>query len=222
MPANRAEEAAAALQKLAAAAEDGERLGSKDELRELAAVSVGTFNEALKVAEARGVVTLRRGPGGGIFAAPTSSFVRMGNLMLGLEGDASTVADALRMRNALDPLIIGDALEHSSSADIADLRALIDELHLATERNDTAAFGHGLWRFQVRIAQISPNALLRTIFISLLEILDEHSVPRGTISFSDAEFRTQFAMYVRMTDAFAARDRQAAFGVMRDFLATQS
>lgn len=66
---SRAHEVAQALAERSRAAQPGERLGQKADLRDLVGASIGSFNEGLKLAEARGVVTVRRGPQGGIFAA---------------------------------------------------------------------------------------------------------------------------------------------------------
>src|ERR1700755_2280859 len=65
--ATRPEQAAERLAGLAAAAEPGARLGTKEELRALCGVSVGTFNEALRLVQARGLVTVRAGPVRGPF-----------------------------------------------------------------------------------------------------------------------------------------------------------
>src|SRR4051812_46758310 len=70
--ATRPEQAAELIASLAAAAEPGDRLGTKDELRARCGVSVGTFNEALRLVQSPGVVTVRPGPGGGLFASRQS------------------------------------------------------------------------------------------------------------------------------------------------------
>src|SRR4051812_47317785 len=90
----RPEQAATVLAEMASAAEPGERLGTKDELRSACGVSVGPFNEALRIAQARGLVTVRSGPGGGLFASRQSAMVRLGNSMLALDDDAASVEEA--------------------------------------------------------------------------------------------------------------------------------
>src|ERR1700750_2176299 len=77
-PATRPEQAAEQLAALSAAAEPGSRLGTKEELRVRCGVSVGTFNEALRLVQARGLVTVRAGRGGGGFARPYSARGRRG------------------------------------------------------------------------------------------------------------------------------------------------
>ena len=128
---SRGESAAAQLIAIAEAAAPGDRLGSKEELRARCAVSVGTFNEALRITQSRGLVLVRPGPGGGVFAAAQSPMVRLGNSVLALDGDQTSVAEAIRIRDALDTLLIEDALWHASPADIAELREILAEMAAA-------------------------------------------------------------------------------------------
>ena len=94
----RTELAAARLAAIAGAARPGDRLGSKEELRIQCGVSVGTFNEAIRLLQARKLVTVRPGPGGGLFAAEQPPMVRLGNSVLALDAEQTSVADAIRIR----------------------------------------------------------------------------------------------------------------------------
>ncbi|MCZ9880222.1 FCD domain-containing protein [Arthrobacter sp. B2a2-09] len=215
-PANRAEMAANLIAELAANTGSDDRLGSKEEVRQRCSVSVGTFNEALKIAQARGVVTLRRGPGGGIFAAQQTPLVRLGNQMLAMDESEHIVADALRMRNVLDPLVIEDALMYSSAADVLVMREEVKAMKQAMTDGDVPAFLHGNWRFQARVASISPNSMLRTVFLGLLEILERHAV---TLRAPGDEplpglLQERFELYEQMADAMETRDRDAAMQIM--------
>src|ERR1700678_2333313 len=120
--ATRPEQAAEQLAELAAVAEPGTRLGTKEELRAVCGVSVGTFNEALRLVQARGLVTVRAGRVGGLFASRQSPLVRLGNSVLAIDDDAMSVADAVRIRDALEPLVVEDAARHRSADDLDALR----------------------------------------------------------------------------------------------------
>ncbi|WP_228553806.1 hypothetical protein [Catenulispora pinisilvae] len=56
-----------------------------------------------------------------LFAATPSPMVRLGNSVLALDSQQTDVADAVRVRDALDPLLVQDALWHGSPADFAEM-----------------------------------------------------------------------------------------------------
>ncbi|WSJ21080.1 FCD domain-containing protein [Streptomyces sp. NBC_01324] len=151
-----------AVAALVGAAEPGSRLGTEEELRSQCGVSVGTFNEALRLLQSRGLVTVKPGPGGGLFSAEQSPMVRLGNSVLALDAQQSDVANGVRIRDALDPLLIEDALWHASPADISGLKEHITAMETAVGTAAPVAFVHANWRLHAAIAAISPNALLST------------------------------------------------------------
>lgn len=174
--ASRTERAAQRLGDLARRAAAGARLGTKADLRELCGVSVGTFNEALRVAQARGLVVVRPGPGGGLFAADQSPMVRLGNSVLALNADPAPVADAVRIRDALDPLINADAAWHSSPADIAGFRQQVTVMADALSAGDATAFIQANWRLHELLTAVNPSPMLRSIYQTLIEIIRDHTL----------------------------------------------
>ncbi|HWD05906.1 MAG TPA: FCD domain-containing protein [Amycolatopsis sp.] len=172
----RPQQAAERLAALAATTEPGTRLGTKEELRAYCGVSVGTFNEALRLVQARGVIEVRPGRVGGLFAVRQSPLVRLGNTVLALNEDAASVADAVRIRNALDPLLVEDALRHSSPEDLVAMRRELDRMRAAADALDGNAFIHANWALHARIAEVTPNAMLRSFYLSLLEIIESHTL----------------------------------------------
>ena len=208
----RAETAADRIAVLITQSAPGARLGTKEELRVLCQVSVGTFNEALRLLQSRGLVTVRPGPGGGLFAAEQSPMVRLGNSVLALDAEQTDVADAMRIRDALDPLLIADALWHGSPADIADLRKELAAMEEAVEVEDARAFVHANWQLHARIAAISPNTLLRSLYLSLLEVIESHTltVLPGREQPLQEYVRERHALHAELVDALERRDREAA------------
>jgi DNA-binding FadR family transcriptional regulator len=155
----RAELAAQRIAERARTAAPGARLGTKSELRQLCGVSVGTFNEALRLLQSRGVVAVRPGPRGGLFVAEQSPIVRLGNSVLALDADAASVADAVRIRDALDPLVTIDAVDHSSPAAVARYREQVAAMRAATETLDAVGFLRANWRLHALIAEVNPQML---------------------------------------------------------------
>lgn len=171
----RPERAARQIAKIVRATAPGAHLGTKAVVRQVCGVSAGTFNEALRLAQARGLVEVRPGPGGGLFAATQSPLVRLGNSVLALDSDETSVADAIRIRDALDPLIISDAAWHSSPAEVAGYWAELDSMAAAMARSDASAFIAANWRLHAMLAQVNPSPMLCAIYLGLLEVIRSHT-----------------------------------------------
>lgn len=210
-----AESAATQLIAIADAAGQGDRLGSKEELRARCKVSVGTFNEAVRIAQSRGIISVRPGPGGGVFAATQSPMVRLGNSVLALDADDTPVAEAVRIRDALDPLLIEDAIWHASPADIAELREVLADMASAVRRDDPTGFVHANWTLHARIAAISPHAMLRSLYVSLLDQIESHTL--AVLPDSDVPLReyvaTRHELHQAIIDAIENRDRDTALAL---------
>lgn len=216
--ASRAEVAAELLTRLAGAAGAGVRMGSKNDLRASCAVSVGTFNEALRIVQSRGVVVMRPGPGGGLFAADQPPLVRLGNSVLALDADQTSVAEAVRIRDALDPLLIEDALWHSSHADIADMRTLLDDMARTADANDSIGFVHANWKLHARIADVTPHPILKSLYVNLLAIIESHTLSvLPTQEQALPEFIAQrHELHVGIVDAIAQHDSERALELVKE------
>jgi DNA-binding FadR family transcriptional regulator len=215
---SRAESVAEQLMALVESATPGDRLGSKEELRRRCAVAVGTFNEAIRIAQSRGIVSVRPGPGGGIFAAAQSAMVRLGNSVLALDAGDTSVAEAVRIRNALDPLLIEDALWHASPADIAGMREIILGMRAAADRDDATGFVHANWQLHARIAAVSPHPVLRSLYINLLDQIESHTLDVLPVSDQPlpAYVAERLALHVAIVDALDRRDREAALRLIAE------
>lgn len=209
---SRGEAAASRLIELAEAAAPGDRLGSKEELRARCQVSVGTFNEAVRIAQSRGVISVRPGPGGGVFAAEQSPMVRLGNSVLALDGDHTSVTEAVRIRDALDALLIEDALWHASPADIAEMREILTEMAAAAGRQDATGFVHANWALHARIAAVSPHAMLRSLYVNLLDHIESHTLAVLPLSEEPLpDYMTErHLLHADLVNALDARDRTRA------------
>ena len=215
--ATRPEQAAEQLAELAARAEPGTKLGTKDELRALCGVSVGTFNEALRLVQSRGLVTVRAGRVGGLFASHQSPLVRLGNSVLAIDDDAMSVADAVHIRDALEPLLVEDAVRHRSAGDAEALRQGLARMRAAADALDGDGFLRSNWALHARIAEISPSVMLRSVYLSLLEMIESHTLSVQSVDerplpeYLDGRYR----LHADLVAAIAEQDAGRALGLLR-------
>jgi len=208
---SRAAAAAAVLAEIAAAAPAGSRLGSKEELRVRCGVSVGTFNEAVRLVQARGLVAMRPGPGGGLFATQQSPIVRLGNSVLDLDGRQTAEGEADRIADALEPLLIDDALWYASPADLAEMRSCPDDMAAAATSGEWRRYTQAHWRLHRYIASVSPNEMLRSLGTNLFDLIESATI-RHTVGRLDLVER--YELHRALVDAIDARDRDAALAVL--------
>nr|WP_272953136.1 FCD domain-containing protein [Microbacterium sp. B19(2022)] len=80
------------------------------------------------------------------------------------------VNDVIKVLDALDEAVMHDAVLNRTDADIADLDAVMSDL--ADHWHDPIEGLHGNWRLHRRIAEISPNAVLRTFYLNLVDYIE--------------------------------------------------
>lgn len=95
----RPERAARQIAEIVRAAGAGSRLDTKGEIRQARGVSAGTFNEALRLAQSRGLVEARPGPPGAL-RRPAVAHGAAGQLGPRAGRDETSVADAIRIRDS--------------------------------------------------------------------------------------------------------------------------
>jgi GntR family transcriptional regulator, transcriptional repressor for pyruvate dehydrogenase complex len=148
----------------------GDRLGTKDDLRQRFNVAVATVNEAVKLLDTRGMVEARPGPGGGVFVASPATRMRSGAMFMGFEWTEASMADYHEVRNALEPIIYHHAARHRSEADIRALRSIL--ANMAAHLDQPRAYARYNTAFHRRIAKLSPNAPLRSMYVTLLDFFE--------------------------------------------------
>jgi GntR family transcriptional regulator, transcriptional repressor for pyruvate dehydrogenase complex len=150
----------------------GERLGTKDDLRQRFGVAVATVNEAVRLLEMRGLIEARPGPGGGVFVANSSVRVALKRSGLQATWGAARFADCLAVRNGLESLVCRDAAAHRTDEDIAAMRAIVAAMD-ACAATDADAYFELNWALHRRIARGCRNAPLHSIYLTLLDFLED-------------------------------------------------
>lgn len=149
----------------------GDRLGTKDELRQRFNVAVATVNEAVKLLDTRGLVEARPGPGGGVFVAGPASRLRGGPMIMGFRWTEATMADYHEVRSALEPIICRHAARDRTEADIRALRSIVRDM--AAHLDQPLAYARLNTAFHRHVAALSRNAPLRSLYVTLLDFFEK-------------------------------------------------
>jgi DNA-binding GntR family transcriptional regulator len=144
--------------------------------------------------------------------------VRLGNSVLALDAEQTTVAEAVRIRRALEPLLIEDALRHASPADISEMRDILGGMAEAASHHDPTGFVRANWSLHGRIAAVSPHPVLRSLYTSLLEQIESHTLavlPVSEQTLPDYIIE-RHALHEAIVDAIDGRDRELALKLVAD------
>lgn len=152
----------------------GDRIATMEELRAQTGYGRATIGETTRLLAERGSVEVRPGRGGGVFVAEANPTVRMRQTLLTVPQGATTVADAIAVRDALEELIALEAAANRTDQDIRDLKVCLDVMRSA--RDDLEQFLHANWSLHERIAAITKNDLARAIYVGLMRTIAELSV----------------------------------------------
>lgn len=151
-------------------AASGARLGTKEELRRRFGVALATVNEAVRLLEMRGMVEARPGPGGGVFVASGSARMALSHTTMRFKG-GSDFSEYLIVRDALEPLICREAARNHTAGDIRALERILEQME--HKLGDPTAYMRLNYRLHRRIAKMSSNAPLHSIYLMLLDSMEE-------------------------------------------------
>jgi DNA-binding FadR family transcriptional regulator len=198
----------------------GVRLGSKEELCKCFSVSPGTLNEALRVLEMRGIVELRRGSKGGVFAAAGFMQCCLDQVPFGARLDDSVALEqCLVVIGQLEPLVAIEAAKSAKREAVAELYCLVGQM--------APADPHWLKRcclFQQRLAQMGSNAVLTCVYTTLLSYLEQQRASFAPMPDRSSR-QSAIIAHRALVDAVASGDAQqaaAAASLAREWLVPRS
>jgi DNA-binding FadR family transcriptional regulator len=191
----------------------GTRLGTKEDLRQRFGVAVGTINEATRLLANRGLLTTRPGPGGGMFVTTASARVHPNGSADECDWNGATVAEYVSVREALEPLVCREAARHHHDADIRELRQLLQEMEEHADR--PVAYVQYAVALHRRIASVCHNALLQSLYLTVLDLIEDAVERRGLAPSDLLEHLSQHWQLVDAIDAGAGEHLEAAIAQHR-------
>jgi len=154
----------------------GDRLPLEAEMLEQYGVSRESLREALRLLEAQGIVTIRRGPGGGPLVGEASSLNLARTMTLYFQLAGATYDELLVAWKLLEPLAAELAAQN------ADRAAVADALTTHTERFDDGGQVEAYQRhsnsLHFDVIELSANRVLSLVVGAIGDIIRTHVIPR--------------------------------------------
>jgi len=191
--------------------ESGDRLGLKRELQDEFGVAGPTMDQALSLLVNDGLVSVRRGPGGGVFVDRTRPGLRLGTKLTWAR-DATLYGENREVREALMS-VLAESAARGKDRDpllVAQLAEVADQVEQApVEAFDTHQL---IWRAQQVMVELGDNRTLGAIYGDLLatavDIVVQIDPP--TTAAEAARERRRVAAHVSLFRAVVDGDAEAA------------
>jgi DNA-binding FadR family transcriptional regulator len=188
----------------------GDRLGRKAELQKEFDVAGPTIAQALTLLTNDGLISMRRGPGGGIFVERSRPVLRRGTRRLAT-GGAKSLAENIELREALNPLLAVAAARAPtrSKRRLTRLREIATSLAGADPSFETQ---QQIWAGYHELVELADNELLSHVYVDLLdaaEALIVH-VDFATEGVQGDRERQRIAAHAAVFLAVVERDSDAA------------
>lgn len=193
---------------LASGAKPGVAFGTEASLLQKYNISRPTLRECLRILEARGVIRVRTGPGGGIFVARPRVETLAHGLSLLLRFNEIPFSAVLEARELIEPALAFEAARRGSAKDFSDMRASIVRMRQCADQDafirENATF-HGI------IAQASGNKVLDLFWqaISILASGEHHGV-----NYTRRNQENVAQAHERIADACERRDAEGTSAAM--------
>lgn len=188
---------------------EGERLPVEEDLTAQFGVARTTLREALRVLESQGLVTIRRGRGGGpVVTHPDLAPISVA-LGISLQLQGTTVSDLDEARRLIEPQIAGRLADRRRPEDLEALRTAVDVAAEAAERGDAMAFALAAADVHEALVESSGNTTLSTL-TKLLQQMVRAYYTRNTARFDRPLMRRAVRGYRKLLDLIADGDVEGA------------
>ena len=167
---------------------NGTNLPSEKDLAGEFQVSRSVIREALRILESSGLVTIKKGPTGGIFVADTYHKPITNSIHNLITSGRVTIDHLFDVRLLIEPHIAMEAALHAKRGDMLKLEELIDDSF--KHHDDPLYLKRNNLKFHLMLAKASGNPVLSLLLESVFELL-----VKLTLDFLDLSLERHFFQF---------------------------
>jgi len=183
----------------------GQRLPPERTLAAEAGLSRGSMREAIRALEMFGLVTVKRGRGGGVFLTPDCRKRASDSFTFLLPFRQTGLVESLELRKILEPKAAALAAQRATDEEIRTLRRSV--LMMAEKLDSAEQFVESNRLFHETIARATRNAYIQEI---VPQILGRPEVVEAAAAPETIEWSLTRLFHTRIATAIAKRDANAA------------
>lgn len=192
----------------------GERLPAERVLAAQLGVSRSTVREAVRRLEQAGVVSVHKGPRGGIFVAKLNGRALTDSLGLMLQVERVPLAQLLEVRTEMECTIVRLAAERATADDLEEMRLSIAQM--SDSLPSVESFQENNHRFHFAVAKASHNRVWLMLTEVTSDLVDQSL---GLLQLNDAVWFRVIEYHRRILQSIVDRDADAAEEAVRSHLA---
>lgn len=181
---------------------DGELLGSEVELIERFGVSRPSFRQAVRILQAEGVLVVKRGVGGGLFAAPPTADSVARSLSVLLRHQGITFSELNGAIHALTGEMARQAAAHRSKADRARVAKQIRACNPPEDQSEVERIWAAGANFGTAVGSLAAMPVIQVLLLVLVDLLTRQKVAPPT----KGHYEDLRGFHLAMADAIAAGD----------------
>lgn len=188
----------------------GERLPAELVLAGEFDVSRSVVREAMRILDGLGLITIKKGPKGGIFVSDGYHKPLSDSLRGLLDSGRVSVENIFMVRLLIEPNVAAEAALNATREDMQELHDILKESE--KHMDDAVSMQANRGQFHVQLARASGNPILEMFMQSLIELLREYFYDFKSVDFE----RHAIASHKRILMAIRSRDANKARDLMTD------
>ena len=104
----------------------------------------------------------------------------------------------------------------TSFKDVAELRQCLVRMRAAADALDGIEFIHANWALHARIAAVSPSVMLRSFYLSLLEMIESHTLSVQSVDDNPLPYYLddRYQLHAELVSAIERQDAQRALDLI--------